>query len=312
MKKILIVFTGGTIGSCSNNGIITTQKNNVKNEYKLLKLYKEQYENPYVTFDTIEPYNILSENLHPKEWEKLIQSINTSLYDGIIITHGTDTLAYSAAFLSLYYNNIAIPMVLVSSDYVLEDPSSNGLINFNTAIEFIQKVDKAGVFVSYMNKNENPKIHFAFSLSQSLPMECYFRSIQNKTFMEYIDGEFITLNDYSCSHNNQTLDFKNYKKTLLIRPYPGIDYENYNLDKIDVVVHDLYHAGTACTSISWGDEYSLVNFIKKCKKYNISVYLAPMNDDDSVYESTKLLEDSGAIIEKNKSIEMVYVEKMFY
>ena len=64
----------------------------------------------------IQAVEILSENLFPSVWETLINAIeaeNISQYDGIIVTHGTDTLAFTAAALSLYFNAIKIPLLLV-------------------------------------------------------------------------------------------------------------------------------------------------------------------------------------------------------
>jgi len=315
MKKILIVFTGGTIGSSNFDGVVSVKKEK-SNEYKLLKLYNEKYPNHSFSFDMIEPFSLLSENLHPKAWKKLVSEIEKKeldSYDGVIITHGTDTLAYSACFLSLYFNDLSIPVVLVSSDYILEDSRSNGLINFYIALEFIQNINKSGVFVSYKNQNENPKIHNASLITQSLPLECYFKSVQNKIFMEYIDNKFSLINEnLSIIKMTKKIDFSNTKNVLLIHPYPGLDYNVFNLDTIDVVVHNLYHAGTACTNLSWGNNYSLLEFIKKCDQKNIPIFLAPMNDDDTIYETTNILELHGARVETNKTIEMVYVQKIFY
>ena len=315
MKKVLIVFTGGTIGSSSFDGVVSVQKQ-TPNEYKLLKLYNEMYPDYSFIFDTIEPLNILSENLHPKAWEQLaieIEKKELDNYDGIIITHGTDTLAYSACFLSMYFKDIRVPIVLVSSDYILEDTRANGLINFHIALEFMQNINKSGVFVSYKNQNENPKIHNASLITQSLPLECYFKSVQNKTFMEYIDNNFVILNDNLTTIKiTKKIDFSHSKNVLLIHPYPGLDYNVFNLDTIDVIVHNLYHAGTACTDLSWGNNYSLLEFIKKCEQKNIPIFLTPMNDDDTIYETTNILESHGAKIETNKTIEMVYVQKLFY
>ena len=51
-------------------------------------------------------------------------------YDGVIITHGTDTLQYTAAFTGYIMAGAQIPIVLVSANYVLEDVRSNGVDNF--------------------------------------------------------------------------------------------------------------------------------------------------------------------------------------
>ena len=61
------------------------------------------------------------------------EQIESEKYDGIIITHGTDTLQYTSAMLGYMFDDVSIPIVLVSSNYVLEDKRANGLINLSKA-----------------------------------------------------------------------------------------------------------------------------------------------------------------------------------
>ena len=62
MKKILVVFTGGTIASGVENGYISPDG---KNAYKLLDMYEKENKKSAVEFFAVSPYNILSENLNP-------------------------------------------------------------------------------------------------------------------------------------------------------------------------------------------------------------------------------------------------------
>ncbi len=94
----------------------------------------------------------------------------------------------------------------------------------------------------------------------------------------------------------------------MIKPYPGLDYAKFNLENVDAVLHDLYHSGTACASVQWGENYSLVTFIKRCKKQGISVYLAPAIKSADAYQSTQTLIGQGAEIIWNMSIEAAYVK----
>lgn len=313
MNKILVVFTGGTIGATAKNGVIDIEKNN--KDYKLISLYKQQYALDNIKFKTIEPVNILSENLNPKAWTSIIESIeqeNLKEYNGIILTHGTDTLAYTSSLLSVYFNSLEIPLILVSSDFTLEKKSANGLINFDTAIKLIEKGNEKGVFVSYMNSGENPKIHFGSKLMTSLPLDCYFASVKNSSYMEYRDNQFI-ITDSSIPdiEINKSLQPVFSDKVLLIKPYPGLNYDMYNLSNIDIIIHDLYHSGTACTTNQWGDNYSLIEFLGKCKAEEIKVYLAPIESNDEAYQSTQELIEAGAEIVFDETIEMVYAKHIF-
>lgn len=125
--KILVVFTGGTIGSCYNDGVISPDSST---RYKLIEMYKQN--GGYAEFDAISPYTVLSENLNGEYFNLLYNSVkeNINNYDGIIVTHGTDTLQYTSAVLSYMFGLCNTPIVLVSANYPLESEKSNGLENF--------------------------------------------------------------------------------------------------------------------------------------------------------------------------------------
>lgn len=309
MKSILLVFTGGTIGSQVEEGTIDT---NDAAGFKLLQLFAAQDRDPAsVNFKILRPLQILSENLHPDHWRQIIAAIEAEdlrIYDGIIVTHGTDTLAFSAAALGLYFNHLQIPMMLVSSDLPLGHPQANGLPNFLSAVEFIRAIGLAGVFVSYRNLGQAQAIHLATRLASCLPLGSDFISVQSKPFMCLEDGEFRYLHALSerCEPVSLKADFS--ARMLLIRPYPGIDYSQFNLEDVDLVLHDLYHSGTACTSLELGGQYSLVEFIKRCRQHDLKIYLAPAVKSESAYSSTRLLLAQGAEMIWNLSLEAAYAK----
>ena len=170
--NIQVLFTGGTIGASVQGDYIRTDE---RAPYMLLSMYQKSQTklgnaDCLPTFHTKTPYTLLSENLTGNTLNQLISSLSESItnnYDGIIVTHGTDTLQYSAAALSILFETCNIPIVLVSSNYILDDPRANGLVNFSHAVDFIQQSSgkkQGGVFVSYCNKGENPHIYPATSL----------------------------------------------------------------------------------------------------------------------------------------------------
>jgi L-asparaginase/Glu-tRNA(Gln) amidotransferase subunit D len=100
------------------------------------------------------------------------------------------------------------------------------------------------------------------------------------------------------------------ERILMIKPYPGLNYAHFNLENTDAVLHDLYHSGTACASTQWGENYSLLEFIKRCQKQNTKVYLAPAVKSADAYQSTRELIEQGAEMIWNMSIEAAYVKLM--
>ena len=96
--KILVIFTGGTIGSVVSENCISPD---FGQPYKLIEeYYKQKISEKYRDiFDTCVPYTLLSEDLTGEYLAKLGACIKENLnkdYDGIIVAHGTDTLQYSA------------------------------------------------------------------------------------------------------------------------------------------------------------------------------------------------------------------------
>ncbi len=298
-KKILVVFTGGTIGSVIENSIIHTDNNT---KFTLLNLYKTSLNAHTVEFDTIQPLNLLSENSHPRAWTILIESIEMQLtqtnYDGIIVTHGTDTLAYAANALHFYFSDLPIPLLLVSSDYSLDDEKANGLTNFSYAVDYIVKEKTAGVFVPYQNRNQDVTLHLGENLTCSPQLSSDFFSVS-----------LLNKSDKTTQKFNLKPCFS--EKILLIRPYPALNYSHCNLQGVDAVLHDLYHSGTACMTEKWDDCFSLLNFIERCQNEQVAIYLAPALRLENTYESTHILVNKGAMMLWDRTIENAFVKLAF-
>ena len=95
-------------------------------------------------------------------------------------------------------------------------------------------------------------------------------------------------------------------KILLIRPYPGLNYINIDLNsKPKAVLHYMYHSATACTT----DGYSIIDFAKKCNDLGIDFYCASFkNKDAALYDSSAKIVNSGVIPLYNISCEAAYAK----
>ena len=320
MKKILVVFTGGTIGSTAVDGTIDTSSGTA---FKLLQLFQAHDADPAsVHFDTLQPLQILSENLAPPAWTVIIEAIEAAQpesYDGIIVTHGTDTLAYTANALGFYFHALTKPILLVSSDYPLDNPKANGLAHFCCAVEFIRQDIAHGVFVPYRNAGQALQIHQGTRLTCSLQLTGDFMSVQDKSFMQF-DGNCFSVSERTVKQLDKSqakpskangrilLKPAFSSRILMIKPYPGLDYRHFSLQAVDAVLHDLYHSGTACATVQWGDEHSLVEFLRRCLEQEVPVYLAPAYKSENAYQSTRQLIEQGAVMIWNMSIEAAYVK----
>ncbi len=309
MKPILLVFTGGTIGSQLQNGTIDTSQTA---GFKLVQLFRQCYpEQAGVSFKTLRPVQILSENLQPPIWRQIIAALEAedpADYAGIIVTHGTDTLAFSAAVLGIYFNALNIPLLLVSSDLPLEHPRANGLNNFICAVDYIRQQQPVGVFVPYQNPGQPMQLHIGTRLSSCLPLGSDFISVQSRPYRQYEQGLFSPPNPEVLPKTAGVTLQARFARILLIKPYPGLNYAGFNLENTDAILHDLYHSGTACDSSAYGEQYSLIAFSQRCREHNIPLYLAPAIQSGAAYSSTRQLLSHGAQMIWNTSLEAAYAK----
>ena len=285
--KILIIFTGGTIGSTVTDEYISPDGNK---PYIILEKYNELYPGD-IKWETISPYTILSENVTLDIYQKLAASVKEGLkkdYDGIIITHGSDTLQYSAAFLALILGNNTIPVLLVSSNYVLEDSRANGMDNFVAAVDFIQNKRGKGVYVPYKNAGENVKIHRGEDLMPHSLYSDYLSSIDNRCYGEYGAEGFEQKGD--MVDEQQPIPEPDYSMAdtgiCVIHACPGLVYPKLQEGMKAVLIH-AYHGGTICVI-----DKALEEFMNSADELHIPVYLVGVNPETE-YESCKEYEELG-------------------
>ena len=286
--RILVIFTGGTIGCANKDGWIGIEG---LAKYELLERYNEQRQNESISFDVAEPYSILSENLSAKELSALINCVSENLsvgYDGIIVTHGTDTLSYSAAALSFAFSDVEIPVLLVSANYPLSDSRSNGLYNFIGACDFIMKKAGRGVFVSYKNCNESRvNIHKGTRISTFRESSSDLYSIDDKPYAFCEDGEVFLNKDYASTQKGESvypLQFCENPRILLIDSYPANDY-SYSLDSVSCIILSPYHSATIDTG-----NPDLKRFCERASERNIPVFLVN-SKSGAKYESERAISD---------------------
>ncbi|MBQ6894232.1 MAG: asparaginase [Clostridia bacterium] len=286
--KILVIFTGGTIGSSVKNGWIGID---AQTRYTLLNNYKGDKD--YIEFHTCSPYSVLSENLSAAELNSLQAEISKNLsldYGGIIITHGTDTLQYTSSAIEYAFCDSKIPIVFVSADYPLENPKSNGNANFEAAVEFIKSKSASGVFVAYKNTNENhANIHIASRIVQHRECDANIYSIDGFSFAIY--NHEIKKNNISLSCSVKPTGIVNYSEKsniLTIESVPGCSY-SHSLEGINAVILKPYHSATLNTKSK-----ELSEFCKKAAEENIPVFVVNVPDGIK-YESSKEFDNLGII-----------------
>ncbi|XP_050354468.1 L-asparaginase isoform X2 [Nymphalis io] len=160
-RRVLVLYTGGTIGMVKNkDGVLIPQKNAFEN---LIRGYPQLHDNMFwrhrlseADFDTsflvlpeakeldmricykiLEYENLLdSSNMTEVEWIKIAEDIMKyyEQYDGFVVLHGTDTLSYTASALSFMFENIGKAIVFTGSQIPIFEPRSDGADNFVSSL----------------------------------------------------------------------------------------------------------------------------------------------------------------------------------
>jgi len=149
MKKVLLIATGGTIASrpTENGGLapaITPEE--------LLDFVPELDEICHI--ETLQLYNLDSTNIAPAQWSGMTEALREHYndYDGFVITHGTDTMAYTAAALSYMVQNNRKPIVLTGSQKSIYNRDTDARNNLLRAFAYAASEGAWGVQIVFDNK----------------------------------------------------------------------------------------------------------------------------------------------------------------
>lgn len=288
--SISVIFTGGTIGSSVREGYISTDSDAKR---RLIEEFEKT--RGAGDFDVSEPYSILSENLCSQNINALFAAIRAELAknpEGIIITHGTDTLQYSAAFAGYVFAGCEVPVLFVSSAYPLEDSRANGGENFAAAVDFIRNRRGSGVFVSYANEPGEVYIHRATRLLAHSPYSDAVNSVLKGFYGVYISGRFMHNPDYIPRELNgdvfagiTSLSCAN-PHIMRIEPYVGFRYPEPDKNT-EAVLHGTYHSGTFCANAD------AERFSEKCLEKGIPVFVTGAGGRENEYETVKAYSQFG-------------------
>ncbi len=144
MKKILWITTGGTIASVSSeSGLVPSQ-----DAADLLQAIGTLISGIKIVTEDL--FTLDSSNIQPEEWRMIARRIHAvyQQVDGIVLTHGTDTMAYTASALSYMLLGIPIPVVLTGSQLPLSHPLSDGVDNLRCAFAMAAS-QVPGVYVAF-------------------------------------------------------------------------------------------------------------------------------------------------------------------
>ena len=145
-KKILLLTTGGTIASMpGGEGLEPHRSGVMERELEQLRTYYDITVQDVMCLD--------SSNIRPEEWKFIARHVfeNRIGFDGIVISHGTDTMAYTASAVTFMLPDIDLPVVFTGSQLPLADMLSDGPDNLRTAFA-MAAAGHPGVFLAFDRK----------------------------------------------------------------------------------------------------------------------------------------------------------------
>jgi len=141
--KILIIYTGGTIGMIENPDTHALQpfdfSHLIDNVPKIKKL---DYDIDNIQFNP----PIDSSNMNPSHWSEIARAIedNYDRFDGFVVLHGTDTMAFTASALSFMLENLHKPVIITGSQLPIGEVRTDGEENLITALQVAAATDERG------------------------------------------------------------------------------------------------------------------------------------------------------------------------
>ena len=303
-RKILLIATGGTIASTQTESGLKP----LISPGQILGYIPNITE--FCEADTILLCNIDSTNMEPEHWSLIVSCIrkNYEKYDGFVIAHGTDTMAYTAAALSYMIQNSEKPIVLTGSQRPIQSEITDAKTNLFDSFLYAADEKSQGVQIIFDGKviagtrakKMRSKSFNAFS-SIDFP---YLGAIQGNYIIRYLPqqpyGEEVRFYE------------KMEKKVHLMKLFPGIqgDGLEYYFDAYDCIIVESFGVGGIPESVSDA-------FYRLSKRYPDTIVVMATQvthegSDVSVYEvGQKIKADCGFLESYDMTLESVFAKMMW-
>ena len=313
-SKILLIYTGGTIGMVKD---YETGALRAFNFDKLLKNIPELHllDCEIHTASFVDPID--SSNMNPKYWMELCDIIESHYndFDGFVVLHGSDTMSYTASALSFMLENLSKPVIFTGSQLPIGDLRTDAKENLITAVQLATLyegkapvIQEVGLYFEYKlyRANRTTKVsaeHFeAFDSPNypSLVTSGVHINVSNEVLLRPVKEELRV-------HKNLV------DEVLLLKMHPGISERMVSamlaIPDVKGVVLETYGSGNTTTE-EW-----FINKIKKVLAKDIPVVNVTQCISGSVqmgdYETSVELKKAGVISGKDLTTEAAIVKMMY-
>lgn len=312
--RILVIYTGGTIG------MVEDSETGVLNPFdfehltdQIPEIRKFNYQIDSISFDPI----IDSSNMEPQVWVRLATLIESHYenYDGFVILHGSDTMAFTASALSFMLENLSRPVILTGSQLPIGMIRTDGKENFITSIEIAAAKKEGRAIVPEVC------IYFEYQLYRGNRTHKFnaehfeaFRSVNYPVLAQA--GVQIKFNE-SAIHKATEQEFRIFTQLdthiAVLKLFPGISpsvvRSILSIEGLKAVVMETYGAGNAPTS-QW-----FVDILAEAIKNGLIVCNVTQCRGGAVvqgkYETSARLEKIGVISGADMTLEAAVTKLMY-
>ena len=227
LPKVSIISTGGTIASRVD--YITGGVFAAMSSRDLLSIVPELAD--IAQIDATILYNVFSENINPDHWSGMAKEVAKKIkegVDGIVITHGTDTMGYSTAALSFAIQNPLVPVIFVGSQRSSDRPSADSATNLMGVVTAAAYAPFAEIVLGMHEGTSDDSIifHRGTKVRKCHTSARYaFQSVNTNPVARIKDGKIQMISsNYHKRNDGETIIKNNFeKKTALIKFYPGFN-----------------------------------------------------------------------------------------
>ncbi|MCL5990158.1 MAG: Glu-tRNA(Gln) amidotransferase subunit GatD [Candidatus Thermoplasmatota archaeon] len=307
-KKITLIGSGGTIASR-----VDYSTGAVKPVYGTEFLHGNisNFEHFELELKILPP--VFSEDMTPVNWQNIARSVYAGLEDseGVVVMHGTDTMAYTASALAFMFEKQSGPIILTGSQRSSDRPSSDAFLNIEGSLEFAS-TDLGEVCIAMHEGLSDTTINLLRGVrtrKMHSSRRDAFKSIGNPELAEYSKGEIKFKDAYRKTDDRNELKDKLESRVSLIYFNPLLtneDFETLAMNKRAVVL-----AGTGLGHVS----NRFVPTIRQLSKSGIKFYMTTQciygSVNMNVYSTGRELMSAGVIPLGNMLSEVALVKSMF-
>lgn len=259
--EIMVIYTGGTIGMVEDSTTGVLNPFNFKHiTDQIPEIRKFGFNIDSISFDPL----IDSSNMQPEIWVRLARIIEEHYekYDGFVILHGTDTMAYTASALSFMLENLSKPVILTGSQLPIGKIRTDGKENFITALEIAAAKSNGHSTVPEVC------IYFEFKLYRGNRTHKYnaehFQAFRSVNYPELAIAGVEIKYDYAAIQKATGAEFRVFTKldthVAILKLFPGITREVVSAllhtKGLKAIVMETYGSGNAPTFPWFIDELS--------------------------------------------------------